>query len=373
MNLRRALAQKSKRSAASTPQIFNLGKDRDRRSISRLFASREVAYVSDDYKEQLREYFAIQNPRLYFQSNFDDRFKEYLASLNKKNPLWQRGRWVYFPWLSTLVHILEDRQLQLVRTARNRNLITTEEQDKFYNSVIGIAGLSVGNSVALAIVLQGGGRHIRLADNDRLALSNTNRIRAGAESLGLPKIEITARQIYALNPYAKIDLFPDGLTEKNIARFFVGPPKLDVVIDEIDNLAMKHLIRQYAKKHRIPVLMATDNGDNGLVDIERYDKNPKTRFFHGRMGGSTYEQLAKLDKFAAGKKIADYVGIENVSPRMLDSLKEIGKTMVSWPQLGGAALLNGSAVAYCARKILTNQPLPLNRMFVSLEGRLDIK
>ena len=48
--------------------------------------------------------------------------------------IWQHGNWVYFPWSSTLVHILLEADFQLVRTARNKNLINKDEQDRFYNS-----------------------------------------------------------------------------------------------------------------------------------------------------------------------------------------------------------------------------------------------
>src|SRR5258708_11970966 len=57
---------------------------------------------------------------------------------------------------------------------------------------------------------------------------------------------------------------------KNIKQFFTG---LDIVIDELDNLAVKFLIREQAKNHRIAVVMAADNGDNSVVDVERYDRS----------------------------------------------------------------------------------------------------
>src|SRR3989338_6916881 len=107
--------------------------------------------------------------------------------------------------------------------------------------------------------------------------------------------------------------------------------------------------------------MGADNGDNAIIDIERYDKNPRMPFFHGRLGKTSYEELSKLDKFGIGRTITRHLGAENVTPRMLGSLQQMGKTIVSWPQLCGAAILNGSAIAYCARKVLTNHPLESNR------------
>jgi hypothetical protein len=202
---------------------------------------------------------------------------------------------------------------------------------------------------------------------DRLALTNTNRILAGADRLGMLKVEMAARAIYELNPYAEVELHPEGLSPENIEAFFSG---LDIVIDELDNLAVKYLIREQAKKHRIPVLMAADNGDNAVVDVERYDLTPDMPFFHGRMGEVSYDMLKNLDKFGIGKMITKHVGSENVTERMQESLKEMGKTIVSWPQLGGAAMVNGAAVAYCARKILNGQPLESNRSLISLDEKL---
>src|SRR3990167_9943354 len=116
--------------------------------------------------------------------------------------------------------------------------------------------------------------------------------------------------------------------------------------------------------------MAAYNGDNGVVDIERYDLDPTTPFFHGRMGDVNYEMLKGLDKFGIGKMITKHVCPENVTERMQQSLLEMGKTIVSWPQLGGAALLNGSAIAYCVRKILNGEALESNRSLISLDEKL---
>jgi hypothetical protein len=48
----------------------------------------------------------------------------------------------------------------------------------------------------------------------------------------------------------------------------------------------------------------------------------------------------------------------------------MGKTIVSWPQLGGAALINGAAVAYCVRKILNKEPLERNRALISFDEKM---
>lgn len=364
------LARGAKNRVSSRPSFFDLSKEKDIRGLEALFRDQSIQHVIDDYREQALELFQVENPSRVYTPDFQKAFEDHWQSLKKQMPFWQHGRWIYYPWLSTVVHTLTDVSFQKVRTARNKNLINAAEQKNFYEATIGIAGLSVGNSVATTIVLMGGGRRIRIADFDNLGLSNTNRVRAGIQNLGISKAHVTARQIYEINPYAKVDIFDEGLTPKNIKKFFDGPAKLDIVVDEIDSLAMKYLIREYAKKRRMPVVMAADNGDNAVVDVERYDLNPKLPFFHGKMGKVSYDMLTKLNKFETGRLITKWVGAETVTQRMQESLLQMGKTIVSWPQLGNAALLNGAAVAYCVRKILNGQPVERERALLSMDEKL---
>jgi hypothetical protein len=346
------------------PQLFNLTGAEDKRKLKKLLGKNKAITISDDFTEQLRELFAINNPKAAFSPDFEKLFQANLKNSGQKIPFFEQGRWVYFPWLKSLSHILPENDFFKVRTARNKLLITQAEQEKFYNATVGIAGLSIGSSVAAALVLQGGAKNLRLADFDKLALSNTNRVRAGVHNLGLMKVLISAAQIYEINPYANIKIFPEGITQKNLKNFVNG---LDVLVDEIDSLSTKLLLRIEAKKNKIPVVMGADNADSAVVDIERHDKNKKTLFFHNRLGKVSHSQLLSLSKMETGKTIARLIGLENHTERMLDSLGAMGKSIVSWPQLGGTAMLNGSAVAYCVRKILCGQSLKDNRGIVSLD------
>ena len=350
------------------PVFFDLAKMGDQKKLEDLFSQGKIQHISDDYREQQLELFGVKNPSFVYTQDFKNKFEEYFRNLQCASALREQGNWVFFPWSSTLVHILLEDDFQSVRTARNKNLINKDEQDKFYNATVGIGGMSVGSSIAFALVLQGGARRIKLADMDRLALSNTNRILMGVDNLGVLKVEMAARRIYEINPYAIVEIFPKGLTDKNIETFCKD---LDVVIDELDSFPIKYLIREQCKKWGIPLVQAADNGDNGVVDIERYDLDKNTPFFHGRLGDITYESLCGLDKFGIGKTITRLVGPENVTERMQQSLLEMGKTIVSWPQLGGAALLNGAAVAYCVRKILNGQPLESVRAPLVMDALLD--
>jgi molybdopterin/thiamine biosynthesis adenylyltransferase len=369
MPLQKKLAELSKKpSRASVPSIFNLSSESDQSALMKILETRTALQVIDTFDDQVRELFAIKKPPAVFGASFESALDDFRKRRTQVGEAWIQGRWVYFPWIESLVHLLADEEYQLVRTSRNRELISEDEQRAFYESTVGIAGLSVGNSVALTLVLSGGAKHLKLADFDSLDLSNLNRIRAGVADLGLSKVEITARQIYLLNPYAEVETFSDGLTKESIQDFFIG---LDIIVDELDSLPIKYLVREEARKHKIPVVMAADCDESGIIDIERYDRDPQIEFFHGRLGGVQYEHLANLDKRSIGKRIAQLVGLENHNERMLQSLQGLGSTLVSWPQLGSTATLNSAALTYCIRKILTQQDLISDRAVISFDALLD--
>jgi hypothetical protein len=366
-NFKELLSLKSDK-ASSEPVIFNFTNPLDQKKVIALLEEGKIQVTVDDYEEQQLELFGVKNPSKVYTPTFKEEFQTFYEKLCKEKPIQEDGNWVYLPWSSKLVHILKEDDFQLVRTARNKNLINQEEQDKFYNCKVGIGGLSIGSSVAFLLALQGGAKHIKLADMDRLALSNTNRILMGVDNLGVLKVEMAARRMYEINPYMKIELFREGITPENIDTFFDG---LDIMIDELDNIAIKYLIREKAKEYKIPVLMGTDNGDNAVIDVERYDQVKEVIYFHGKMGDDiSYDSLTKLDKFGIGKMATKCVGPENVTVKMQESLLEMGKSIVSWPQLGGAAIINGISIAYCVRKIANNQPLINSRALINLDEHL---
>ncbi|MBP6885872.1 MAG: ThiF family adenylyltransferase [Candidatus Pacebacteria bacterium] len=325
--------------------------------------------VIDTYEQQLAELYVIENPAVIGlpPAELAARIATYVARSTRRATLEQQGTWAWLPWQRALVHILPEREFFLVRTNRNGNLITPKEQQQFYRCVVGVAGLSVGGSIALTLALQGGARTIRIADFDSLELSNTNRILAGVHELATPKTTIVARRIWEMNPYAHITIFQDGLTEKNIPSFMRG---LDVVVDEMDQMAIKQLIREQARANKVALVSTADNGDTSVVDVERHDLK-KTPYFLGRLGATSVERFHSMNKLQIIREITRLMGPENVPPRMQSSLPEIGNTLVSVPQLGGTALMGAAATAYCVHRIAAGLPLPSGRSIISLDEKLE--
>ena len=341
--------------------------DLEKESIEEFQKRFPVAKIIDTYKKQLEELFFIRNPHFRFEKEYAKELQEFLNDHFGNTPIQETGEWFYFSWNNLLVHYLSDALHQEIRTARNKNLITKKEQEKFYNACDGIGGLSVGSHAALTLVMMGGTKKLKLADPDEISASNLNRIRSDFTNIGVKKYQVVAQQIFQMNPYSQVSLYPAGITPQNIREFFEGPQKLDIIVDELDDLQMKVRLRLEAKRLGIPVVMATDNGDNVIVDIERYDLDKNVQIFNGAIGDMTLKNIQNFPPSEFPKLAARIAGVDLIVPRMKESLLEVGKTLYSWPQLGDAATLSGIAVAYVVRKIATGENIRSGKIDLNLD------
>lgn len=307
------------------------------------------------------ELFIVRNPK-FKNKPFKklSEWKVFLKGIAGKN------QWVYWSSEKLAVQMLNEELYFELRTARNRNLITEAEQREYRNIKIGIAGLSVGSSILSALVLSGGPKSIKIADFDVLAPTNLNRIRSGIADLGSKKIELSARDVWKVDPFADLKLYPNGLTEKTLEKFMLGKPRLDIFIDEMDSLVLKLAARLLAKRERIPVVMATDNGDGILLDVERFDEEPARPVFHGLAGNLSLRSARE----AKGKRwfaiIQKIIGEQWMPERHHASLREVGKTIAGIPQLGTDAMAAGVAVALAVRKIAHGDALPSGRYLLDM-------
>jgi molybdopterin/thiamine biosynthesis adenylyltransferase len=335
------------------PIIFNLSEDSDRISLLDLKRSNKIIKVIDNISLAWGELFDIEYP-----AKKDNKSElEVGEFVNNKigGSTKEYGYWVFFPWSGYLVHFPEKNDLRKLRTSRNRNLINKEEQSKLYKTRVLVLGLSIGSNVVEALVSQGIGGALGIVDLDILEPTNLNRVRSSYFEVGIHKVDVVAKKISEIDPFIEQIHFRDGITEANY-QDVMSRVKPDVIIDEMDDLRMKIMIREYAMSNNIPVVMATDDGDDVLVDIERFDVEGVDDIFHGilpldiisRVKNKEIENRNKL-----GQIIGQYfVGFENVPPRMMESLKEVGVTLPSWPQLGGAAAMAGISVAYAVKEII---------------------
>lgn len=276
------------------------------------------------------------------------------------------GRWFHYPWDDMLVRFAESDDHYDLRTARNRNLITRDEQQVLRHKKIAAFGLSVGSKIVDETVQNGIGNRYLLFDFDRLSPSNLNRIRATMAQVGLLKTTIAGRKMSALDPYIDQAHFIEGYAgDMTDALLRVERP--DIIIEEVDDLAAKARLRRIAKELEIPLVMAGDVDDKSTIDVERYDQEGQ-RLFNGKLSSKAVSQLATggMSKKDQESALIKLLGLRNISPRLLDSgMARANGELVGFPQLGTTATAGGSLATVAIRDIF------LNRGVESITGVYD--
>ena len=344
------------------PTILRLEHSQDKASFDALFRDHKVSFVFDELYPQLQELVKCKNPSLLItEAEYPDLINKHLDG----KEMAEYGVWVYYPWNQRLVHLLDEDEFIEVRTNRNRNKITTEEQNVLKTKKIGVVGLSVGQSIALTIAMERTCGELRLADFDTAELSNLNRIRTGVHNLGLNKTVIAAREILEIDPFLNVKIFVDGLNEGNMDSFFLEGGKLDVFVEVCDGLDLKIISRFKAREYQIPVVM--DTNDRGMIDVERFDTEPERAIFHGLAEGLDPQTIKDLTNEEKIPHILKMIGAETMSDRLKASMLEVRKSINTWPQLASSVTLGGAATTDVCRRILLDQFHDSGRYYVDLD------
>lgn len=352
-----------------TPLFYRLTIAEEKIAFATLLNSNPNIIVYDELIGQIEELIKSKNPKVrYTRNSLHEAAIKYLADVKHE----EYGVWVYYPWNNKLVHILDEDEFVFVRTNRNHYKITVEEEQILATKKIGVIGLSVGKAIALTIAMERICGEIRIADFDVIELSNLNRIQTGVQNFGIKKTVVVAREIAEIDPYLKITVFSDGLTEENVDDFFLKDGKLDICIEVCDGLYTKIFSRQKAKSYGVPVVM--NSSDRGTTDIERYDTNSELPLLHGLIDHLDLN-LVKQAKTNEEKVpyLLPMLGVETSSTRLKASMLEIEETITTWPQLASGVILGGGICTDVCRRILLNQLHDSGRYFVDVEEIISDK
>lgn len=332
--------------------------------LNSLRDSNVILQTFDLYPEQAFEYFQITNPALLGSANFESDARRYVDAQISKGEL--IGDWVYFPWSKTLIHSVAAAEYFQLRTNRNKNLIDAKEQDTLYNLTVGILGLSIGSSMAVSLAYSAIASTMKLAEFDTVSATNLNRLRGKLSDIGRPKIEVAAEQIFEINPYQNLILFKNGISGTSINDFLSQDPKPNLIFEAVDDFETKIRLRVAARELGIPVIMLTNLGDSLLIDVERYDLDKETPIFNGLIEQSVVEEILEGNFTEADKNrfAIQIVGIENVPPKAIASVKEIGSTLVGRPQLMSTVMIGGGIASFLARKVALKEDLPSGRRII---------
>jgi molybdopterin/thiamine biosynthesis adenylyltransferase len=322
--------------------------------LKELMEERPYLSFVDAFSSQIKELFLIdniecigQNQERVYASNDFQRYVE------KKK---QNYNYVYYSWNNSVVKCIKDDDYLRLKTNRNQDLITSREQKKLYDFKVAVLGMSVGSNIAFALTQAGISRKIVVADFDDLDTTNLNRMMAGIHQIGLNKAVIAARRIYEDNPYAEVILLSDGIS-KDVLERLLENREIECIVEEIDNIGLKIDIRRLAMKYKIPVLMITDNGDGVVFHVERYDLGYSKIFEN-----DTEYWKERITEPLTMAEVGDIImhnivgGPEKVDPKMLASVERVlKKELVSWSQLGSAALLGGVVTTVAVKRIVSRE------------------
>ncbi len=282
------------------------------------------------------------------------------------------GVWWYYPWLQTVVHLLAEDDFRAVITNRNQDKLTAEELQLLRTKRIGAIGLSVGGEAAVTVAQEHLCGEIWLADFDGLDLSNLNRLGAGVDELGDNKAVIVARRIARLDPYIRVQIFPEGVNESSVEAF-VGD--VDLVLEECDSLPIKGLVREAARRLGINVLYAAD--ERGFVSVEPYANEPSLTPFLGDVPDAHRSRADFSSSQEFYRALTAWLGgWDAISLRSQESLAAIGSRLCGYPQLASEARFAAGVVGHIARRLLLGERvspfqghLDLDRFIANVPGR----
>lgn len=344
------------------PMMFRLDNLDDKKMLELLLEVNADLLIFDTIYNQLIELLKIEDAGIKLsQEQAEEGIKKHLNGRD----LHEYGVWVFYPWSRRLVHLLDHEEFYKVRTNRNNCKITNQEQQILSTKKVGIIGLSIGHAVAMTLATERSVGELRLADYDLIELSNLNRIQTSTQNLGINKAIVAARAIAEIDPFINVLVYRNGISEGNIDQFLTEGGKLDLLVEVCDGLDIKFMTRHRARAFKIPVVM--DTSDRGMIDIERFDMEPQRPIFHGYLKDIITNTMGNLTTEEKVKLVGEIIDTNNISDRLKFSMTQIGKTILSWPQLASAVALGGAVTADTCRKILLDVNVRSGRYYVDID------
>lgn len=249
-----------------------------------------------------------------------------------------------------------------------------EVRQRLEGAVVGFAGVSVGGNVLEGWAREARPKRMKVADPDWVETTNLNRgermslrhvaasraerfdPRNPYETPRVSKAEYVAYEAQMVDPYASVYVYKEGLTRANVERFILGDgdgePALDVLVEEMDDLDLKVLVREVCREHKVDVLMLSDFGhrvhalwnffrDGGDARIG-YDVSDAV--LSDRLSGVRSGDRAKVFEFIAGMCGEDFAGdqfrawMEGRGEQPTSSLPQSGATAMASGAIGGKEL-----------------------------------
>lgn len=226
--------------------------------------------------------------------------------------------------------------------------------------VVGIGG--VGTWAAEALARSGVGA-ITLVDLDEVCVTNINRqLHALTETVGCAKVEAMAVRIRAINPDCRVmaeQKFFNAQTAEELLA-----PKLDFVVDAIDDVTNKLLLLVRCREKKLPVIAC--GGAGGRRELTSVRVGDLSKASHDKLLSEVRRRLRTEHGYPAGQLAMDVPCVYSVERAVfpqadgsvceMRSAAEDGARLNCNGGLGSATFVTGAfgfaAAGFAVRKIV---------------------
>jgi tRNA A37 threonylcarbamoyladenosine dehydratase len=287
------------------------------------------------------------------------------------------GEWVYYPRRQHLVRFAPRHWHKISILIRNSSLLYPKDQihqwrearEKLDQMVLAVAGASVGSQMLHVSNMLMRPSAIKIADAKNYQLNNSNRVRLSYQEFGRNKAEVVGEQLLDNNPFTPVFIYSEGVHANNIKTFVGGStaePKATLLIEETDDVDMKILLREEARRQRIPVVMVTDIGRAAQVDVRRFDLDPNCSLVVGMSDDQLYGCKEKCEKDSGSRQsflemafaMSGEKSIYNIKDFKDILLQEVPPEFAGIPQLGSAAAMAAGLAAWYISRIVLGYSVP---------------
>ncbi len=209
----------------------------------------------------------------------------YEEALSSHDGLLRYGDVVYYPQTEVLVWF-PPRSIRLAaQMSRNETLLQDpgmrisylEQRKIFGDKVVGVIGASVGSAAAHRLRDTLFPAWVKIADRDVFDEAVRNRRRFDLFGYGNNKAEVTATEIHVADPFLPISVYNYGIDVENVGDFIegnqeIGEPRLDILVDAIDDIEMKLIVAMRAREARVDLWRVSDIGTARQVEFLPYSQ-----------------------------------------------------------------------------------------------------
>ncbi len=182
-------------------------------------------------------------------------------------------------WCQKLEVRLSDEEL--VRYDRQLKFLGVEAQLKLKRSKVLVVGAGGLGSAILYYLVAAGVGEVYVVDSERIELSNLNRqILYTTNDIGRFKVDVLKERLSSLNPNVNIVVYRRRF-DRSLAEELI--PRVDLVIDALDNWETRFLLNEYCVKYLKPLIHAGVREAYGQLLVIVPGKGPCLRCLFPKM------------------------------------------------------------------------------------------